>query len=125
MPRTLCVLLWAQPGEQAALTAYEDRVLRLVPDHGGRVVHRARNSGVHRARNSGVQRAQVSGVQRGRGRGADGQPAEIQFLDFPSQAALDAYMADPRRTALAADRDRVIARTEIIDVELAPVPPPA
>ena len=117
MPRTLCVLLWAQPGAQAALTAYEDRVLGLVPDHGGRVVQRAQVSG--------VQRAQVSGVQRGRGRGADGQPAEIQFLDFPSQAALDAYMADPRRTALAADRDRVIARTEIIDVELAPVPPPA
>jgi uncharacterized protein (DUF1330 family) len=109
MPRTLCVLLWAQPGGQAALTAYEDRVLRLVPDHGGRVVHRARNSG----------------VQRGGGGGPDGQPAEIQFLDFPSQAALDAYMADPRRTALAADRDRAVARTEIIDVELDPLPPPA
>lgn len=106
MSRTLCVLLWAQPGAQAALTAYEDRVLRLVPDHGGRVVHRARNSG----------------VQPGGGGGADGQPAEIQFLDFPSQAALDAYMADPRRTALAADRDRAVARTEIIDVELVPLP---
>ena len=101
MSRTLCVLLWAQPGAQAALTAYEDRVLRLVPDHGGRV------------------------LQRGRGGGADGQPAEIQFLDFPSQAALDAYLADPRRTALAADRDRAVARTEIIDVELVPLPPPA
>ena len=64
-------------------------------------------------------------VQRGRAGGTDGQPAEIQFLDFPSQAALDAYMADPRRTALAADRDRAVARTEIIDVELVPLPPPA
>ena len=109
MPRTMCVLLWAHPGEHAALGAYEDRVLRLVPDHGGRVVQRGRNSG----------------VQRGRGGGTDGQPAEIQFLDFPSQAALDAYMADPRRTALAADRDRAVARTEIIDVELVPLPPPA
>jgi len=109
MSRTLCVLLWAQPGAQAALTAYEDRVLGLVPDHGGRVVHRARNSG----------------VQPGQGGGTDGQPAEIQFLDFPSQAALDAYMADPHRTALAADRDRAVARTEIIDVELVPLPPPA
>ena len=109
MPRMLCVLLWAQPGAQAALTAYEDRVLRLVPDHGGRVLQRGRNSGVERAR----------------GGGADGQPAEIQFLDFSSQAALDAYMADPRRTALAADRDRAVARTEIIDVELVPLPPPA
>jgi uncharacterized protein (DUF1330 family) len=62
-------------------------------------------------------------VQGAPGGGGDGQPAEIQFLDFPSQAALDAYMADPRRTALAADRDRAVARTEIIDVELAPVPP--
>jgi uncharacterized protein (DUF1330 family) len=123
MPRTLCVLLWAQPGAQAALTAYEDRVLRLVPEHGGRVVHRARNSGAHRAQNSGVQGARNSVVPRAPGGGADGQPAEIQFLDFPSQAALDAYMADPRRTALAADRDRAVARTEIIDVELAPVPP--
>ena len=117
MPRTMCVLLWAQPGAQAALTAYEDRVLRLVPEHGGRVVHRARNSGAQRARNSGAQRAP--------GGGGDGQPAEIQFLDFPSQAALDAYMADPRRTALAADRDRAVARTEIIDVELVPLTPPA
>jgi uncharacterized protein (DUF1330 family) len=123
MPRTLCVLLWAQPGAQAALTAYEDRVLRLVPEHGGRVVHRARNSGAHPAQNSGVQGARNSGAHRAPGGGADGQPAEIQFLDFPSQAALDAYMADPRRTALAADRDRAVARTEIIDVELAPVPP--
>jgi uncharacterized protein (DUF1330 family) len=117
MSRTLCVLLWAQPGAQAALTAYEDRVLRLVPDHGGRVVQRGRTSGVDRARSSGVQ--------RGGGGDADGQPAEIQFLYFPSQAGLDAYMADPRRTALAADRDRAVARTEIIDVELVPLPPPA
>lgn len=101
MPRTLCVLLWAQPAAQAALTAYEDGVLRLVPEHGGRV------------------------LQRARGRGADGQPAEVQFLEFPSEAALDDYMGDPRRTALAADRDRAVARTEIIDVELVPLPPPA
>lgn len=117
MSRTLCVLLWAQPGAQAALTAYEDRVLRLVPDHGGRVVQRGRNSG-KRPRGGG-------GVQPGQGGDADGQPAEIQFLYFPSQAGLDAYMADPRRTALAADRDRAVARTEIIDVELVPLPPPA
>lgn len=97
MPSTLCVLLWAHPDAEAALAAYEDAVLRLVPDHGGRVVLRARNSG------------------------AEGQPAEIQVIEFPSAAALDAYMGDPRRTALAADRDRAVARTEIIDVELVPL----
>jgi uncharacterized protein (DUF1330 family) len=102
MPRTLCVLLWAHPGAEAALATYEDRVLGLVPDHGGRVVLRARNSGVMRARGSG------------------GQPVEIQLIEFPAGAALDAYMSDPRRTALAADRDRAVARTEIIDVDLVP-----
>jgi uncharacterized protein (DUF1330 family) len=96
MPRTLCVLLWAHPGAQAALAAYEDKVLRLVPDHGGRV------------------------LQRARGSGADGQPAEIQLFEFPTGAALDAYISDPRRTVLAADRDQAVARTEIIDVELVP-----
>ena len=116
MPRTLCVLLWAHPGEQAALAAYEDRVLRLVPDHGGRVVLRAQASE--------VLRAQASGVQPAGGAGADGLPAEIQCFEFPSEAALDAYLGDPRRTALAADRDRAVYRTEIIDVELVPLPPP-
>ena len=49
-----------------------------------------------------------------------GSPAEIQLLEFPSAAALDAYMGDPRRTVLAADRDRAVARTEILEVELIP-----
>ena len=81
---------------QAALAAYEDKVLRFVPDDAGRV------------------------VQRARGSGGDGQPAEIQLLEFPSDAALDSYLRDPRRTALAADRDQAVARTDIIDVELVP-----
>src|SRR5215469_369081 len=91
---TLCVLLWAQPGADDALVAYEDRVLALVPEHGGRVLQRARSGGV------------------------DGQPLEVQLIEFPSAAALDAYMADGRRTSLAAERDRAIARTQVIDVEV-------
>ena len=94
MGLTLCVLLWAQPGAEDALIAYEDRVLALVPEHGGRVLQRARSSG------------------------ADGQPLEIQLIEFPSAAALDAYMTDGRRTSLAAERDRAIARTQVIDVDL-------
>jgi hypothetical protein len=95
---TLCVLLWARPGTEAGLISYEDRVLSLVPGHGGRV------------------------VQRARGSGADGQPLEIQLLEFPSAVALDAYMGDDRRTSLGAERDRVIARTEVIQVQLVPEP---
>ena len=94
MSLTLCVLLWAQPGADDALLAYEDRVLALVPEHGGRVLQRARSSG------------------------ADGQPLEVQLIEFPSAAALDAYMTDGRRTSLAAERDRAIARAQVINVEL-------
>lgn len=90
----MCVLLWAQPDADDALIAYEDRVLALVPEHGGRVLNRARSSG------------------------ADGQPLEIQLLEFPSGAALSAYMTDSRRVVLADDRDRAIAKTEVVNVEL-------
>jgi len=93
-PLTLCVLLWAHPGAEEALTAYEDQVLALVPGHGGRVIQRARSSG------------------------AGGHPLEIVFLEFPSPRALDAYVAGSRRQALARDRDRAIARTEVIEVDL-------
>ena len=98
MEVTLCVLLWARTGMEAGLISYEDQVLSLIPGHGGRV------------------------VQRARGGGTGGQPLEIQLLEFPSAAALDAYMADDRRTSLAAERDRVIARTEVIQVQLVPDP---
>lgn len=94
MSLTLCVLLWARPGAEDGLIAYENKVLDLVPGHGGRV------------------------LQRARGSGADGQPLEIQLLEFPSAAALDAYMTDDRRTSLAAERDQVIARTDVIQVQL-------
>ncbi len=95
MSLTLCVLLWARPGADDALIAYEDKVLDLVPAHGGRVLQRARSSGT------------------------DGQPLEIQLLQFPSESALDDYMTDTRRLALARDRDQAIASTQVINVELA------
>jgi uncharacterized protein (DUF1330 family) len=91
---TLCVLLWAQPGAEDGLIRYEDRVLAMIPDHGGRV------------------------IQRARGSGGEGQPLEIQILEFPSAQALDAFMTDGRRQALAAERDRVISKTEVIEVRL-------
>ena len=94
MSMTLCVLLWANAGTEDALTAYEDTMLALVSQHGGRVLQRARSSG------------------------ADEQPLEIQLLEFSSARALEGYMTDERRTALADERDRVIARTQVINVEL-------
>jgi uncharacterized protein (DUF1330 family) len=90
----LCVLLWPNPGAEAALVAYEDEVLDLVGAHGARVLQRARTDG------------------------ADGAPLEIQILEFPSRDALDGYMTDERRTALAGEREAAIARTDVFPVDL-------
>jgi hypothetical protein len=87
------VLLWSYPGMDEALIAYEDSVLAWVGEHDGMVLQRARSDG------------------------ADGRPLEIQLFEWASQSAMDGFMADPRRTALAADRDRAIARTEIVPVQ--------
>lgn len=96
-PVSLCVLLWAIPGKESALGSYEDRVLGLVAERGGRI----------------LQRGNVIAD----GRDSDEQPAEVQFLEFPSEETLDAYMNDPRRLALAAERDAAIARTDVLRIQ--------
>ncbi len=88
----LCCFLWASPQAEEELTAYENSVLAFVPDVGGEVVSRVKSDG------------------------ANNQPHEVQVLRFPSKEALDAFVTDPRRTALAETRDRVIARTELFPV---------
>jgi uncharacterized protein (DUF1330 family) len=93
----LCVLLWAHDGQEAALVAYEDEVLALVPAHGGSVLQRVR------ARHEGVETA---------------QPFEVHVIRFPDQAAFDGYLADPRRAELADRRDAAIARTEVQRVQV-------
>lgn len=93
---TLCVLLWAVPGHESLLAEYEDRVLGLLAGYGARVVNR-------------VRAADAADTPDG--------PCEVQILEFPSAAELDGFMADPARVALAAMRDRAIARTELIKVD--------
>ncbi|WP_406245317.1 class I SAM-dependent methyltransferase [Microbacterium sp. M] len=93
-PMTLCCLLWARPGLVADMNAYEDAVIALLPNHGATLVQRAYGDG-----------------------GAD-HPHEVQLYSFPDQAALDGYLADPRRRELADERDRVIARTELFPATL-------
>ena len=39
-PVTLCVLLWANPGTASGLIAYEDKVLGIAAEYGGRVIQR-------------------------------------------------------------------------------------
>ena len=93
MPLTLCVLVTARPGHELQLAAYEDVVLVLVPQHGGRVLERLRVTDP-----------------------GDG-PHEVHVIEFPSATALDAYLHDPERVALADERDAAIAHTEILRVE--------
>jgi uncharacterized protein (DUF1330 family) len=82
---------------EAALSAYEDKVLRLVAEHGGRVLERG---------------TVLSGSQY------DGEPpAEVQFLEMPSEVSLDAYVNDPRRLAMAGERDAAIARTHVFRIQ--------
>lgn len=90
----LCCLLWAKEGEAVGLSAYEDRVLKLVPNHGGEVIHRALSDG------------------------AENRPHEVQLYRFPNRAALDAYIADPERLAQSSERDQTIVRTELFPVSL-------
>jgi uncharacterized protein (DUF1330 family) len=99
VPVTLCVLLTPTPGGEARLVEYEDRVLALLPAHGGRVLSRVRRTG-------------------------DGAgPYEVHVLDLPSEAALEAYLEDPARLALAGLRDLAIAHTELLRVEVVAADP--
>lgn len=93
---TLCVLLWPHEGRAEALAAYEDQVLVLVADHGGQVLQRARTVGAP----------------------GEGEPQEVHLIEFPDEAALDAYLVDPRRTRMSGQRDAAIARTQVLRVTL-------
>jgi uncharacterized protein (DUF1330 family) len=99
-PVVNCVLLWARPGMEAALSAYEDKVLRLVAEHGGRV----------------LERGTVLPGSHDQGE----PPTEVQFLEMPSEASLNAYVNDPRRLAMAAERDAAIARTDLFRIQRSP-----
>lgn len=94
MAVTLCVLLWSVPGNEDLLVEYEDLVLARLSAHGGRVLQRVRRN-----------ETSVS-------------PYEVQTLVFASQEAMDSFMVDPERLALADMRAQCVAQTEIIPVDL-------
>ena len=97
MEVNLCVLLWAHQGRDADLSAHEDQVLGLLAEHDGQLIQRART--VPRNSNSD-------------------EPTEVQLLRFASEAALDGYMQDARREALASLRDAAVAMTEVMRIHL-------
>ncbi len=93
MPLSLHVKLWPLPGRHAELSAYEDAVLALLPRHGGRVLVRD------------IVAAEPD------------DPYETQVIEFADRAGFDAFLSDPRRLALAAERDAAVARTELVEEE--------
>ncbi|MNI63576.1 hypothetical protein D3C73_1189580 [compost metagenome] len=93
MALELCVLLWATDVSEDTLSRYEDTVLALVPKHGGRVISRGRS------------------LSNGDG------PLEVQVIHMPDESALQAYMQDPERVALADVHRDAVARTELLKVE--------
>lgn len=89
---TLCVQLWPQTGQESALIQFEDRVLALIPRHGGAVLQRVR-------------------------RIDDNEEAfETHIISFPNQSAFQSYMDDPERLALTPIREIAISRTVITPV---------
>ena len=94
MAVTLLVQPWAVPGHEQLLVEYDDQVLPRLAPHGAKI------------------------LQRVRAIDANDGPLEAHLLEFPSEDALDAYMADPERLALADLRERAIGRTELVRVEV-------
>ena len=93
-PLAICVLLWANPGHDDDLVAYEGQVLRLLADHDGEVLQRVR-----------------TGYE-------PGQPFEVQILRFSSEGSMQRFIDDDRRTALAGMRERAIERTDVLKVTI-------
>ncbi|SDE60479.1 hypothetical protein [Auraticoccus monumenti] len=95
---TLTVMLWAVPGLEQELSAYEDAVLALLPRYGGRVAERVR-----------------------RREPDEEHPLEVQVIDLPDTDALEGFLVDPERTSMSSVRDRCVARTQMFEV-VRPVP---
>ena len=89
----LVVHLTYHPGHEAEGAEYERTVLAYWREHGGEVIAAFRPA------------AWADGT-----RAAD----ETQLLRIPTRAQMDAYLADERRVALSAVRDRSVATTELV-----------
>ncbi len=96
MPLRLCILLWESAERAGDLAAFEDAVLALLPNHGGRLLTRDR----------------VLDRQ-------DDDPLEIQLIEIPDEEALAGFLRDPVRIDLARThgRDAIIARTQLLRVQ--------
>ena len=76
--------------DMPSFEVYEEKVLSLVPQHGGRVEMRVRS--------------------------LDGR-AETHLLYFPDEQAFERYRSDPRRIALAPEWQKSGAKSDAVWVE--------
>jgi hypothetical protein len=96
------VSVWLRAGANvAAFVAFERKAAAIMAAHGGRIERAIRPVGA-----------------------GEGAPFEVHLVSFPDEAAFDSYRADPQTLALHAERELVIARTEVISgIETAPYGP--
>ena len=85
----LTVRLW-RGGSKRQFERYINRLLKLLPRHGGRAERRAGEVG-----------------------GGPGQPDAVLVLSFPDRRAVEAYFSDPRRDDLEELAARAVTRSLI------------
>ena len=85
----LTVRLW-RGGSKRQFERYINRLLKLLPRHGGRAERRAGEVG-----------------------GGPGRPDAVLVLSFPDTAAVDAYLTDPRRDDLEEVAAKAVTRSLI------------
>ena len=92
---TMVFVGYADPAWAGRAVAYEDEVLPLLADHGGRLLFR--------------------------GRRVDGEdpslPLEVHVTWFSHRAAFDAYLADERRLALVERHGEPFTAKHVVEVE--------
>ena|ERR1700728_4937885 len=86
---TLVVIARIPPDGVAAYQAYEDQVIPLMTEHGGRLERRMRN---------------------------EPGTLELHIISFPSAAAHQSYRADPRRAAAAHLLQASAAKSELLSL---------
>ncbi len=96
----LTVLLFGRNGVQGEFLAYERKALEIFRRHGGEVIAAYAPDGSIPSEN---------------------RPDEVQILRMGDRAAFEAFMRDPERVALAAERESVIRKTEVY-LSGAPIP---
>ena len=98
---TLAFVGYADADRADRASAFEDEVLALLADHGARVVYRGRRAAHEDA----------------------ALPLEVHLLWFPHRAALDAYLADPRRQSLLTEHGEVFTTKHAFEIDDLTAPP--